>query len=119
MVELGGNRCKGHCFIASAEVPAARKLLEKAQECIDRDREFGGCPWVSHSAFRFARSHTQMQYHICMTCNAKFFADVRITLCPRCGANLPAGEELDPPWQTQVLAPAAPSKLDVMRDENA
>ena len=43
-------------------------------------------------------------YHVCESCNAKFFAQKTTVACPRCGEQSSSSDERDMPWQKLVTA---------------
>ena len=50
-------------------------------------------------------------YFACPTCTAKWFADQRETLCPRCFTKVRSPERLTPPWLS--VATSAPEQAQV------
>jgi predicted RNA-binding Zn-ribbon protein involved in translation (DUF1610 family) len=40
-------------------------------------------------------------YHVCSSCDAKFFTPHSVHLCPRCGQLSASSERLVPPWQAE------------------
>jgi hypothetical protein len=41
-------------------------------------------------------------YFVCVTCNAKWFANGQLIVCPRCGELTVSTEQFTPPWQDQA-----------------
>lgn len=46
-------------------------------------------------------------YFVCGQCEAKWFADLQVCDCPRCGTPGPAGEKLIPPWKEYLTVEEA------------
>lgn len=40
-----------------------------------------------------------MYYHVCQSCNAKFFVPETRVVCPRCGIESFSDEQRDEPWK--------------------
>lgn len=43
-------------------------------------------------------------YHVCESCNSKFFAQKTLVACPRCGELSSSTEEREKPWRPHETA---------------
>ena len=58
-------------------------------------------------------------YFVCPRCDAKWFALVRETLCPRCCARGRSRERLTPPWWSGSAGTQSPSQIGPIRPPNS
>lgn len=43
-----------------------------------------------------------MMYFVCDQCDAKWFAEINVMPCPRCGSLRGSREEIEPPWRAKA-----------------